>query len=119
MNSRVKARWVKALRSGKYKKTTSVLKNDDCFCVMGVLCDLYVRSKEGKENKATWNEDGYICVNNESSCAVAPAIVLKWADLQDIRVSINGIGHPITIMGLNDSGKKSFKQLADIIEKKF
>lgn len=35
--------WIKALRSGNYKQTESVLRKDDCFCALGVLCDVLTK----------------------------------------------------------------------------
>lgn len=41
MDKKVKKKWVKALRSGKYKQTQSRLQSPDgSFCCLGVLCDL-------------------------------------------------------------------------------
>ena len=34
-------RFVKALRSGKYKQTTGKLQNANSYCCLGVACDLY------------------------------------------------------------------------------
>lgn len=38
-----KAKWVKALRSGKYAQTQGELKNDDGFCCLGVLREVCPR----------------------------------------------------------------------------
>jgi len=38
MDAKLKAKWVKALRSGKFEKTTSQLKDGDAYCCLGVLC---------------------------------------------------------------------------------
>lgn len=39
---RVRAEWVKRLRSGEYKQGMAALRTeDDRFCCLGVLCDLY------------------------------------------------------------------------------
>lgn len=41
MNPEIKAKWVEALRSGKYKQTRNALrKSDNRFCCLGVLCDI-------------------------------------------------------------------------------
>ena len=51
MNQKIKERWVKALRSGKYKqgkgwlRKSSGPKKKSEFCCLGVLCDLAVKSK--------------------------------------------------------------------------
>ena len=37
MEAEIKSKWVEALRSGKYKQTTKVLRNFDGYCCLGVL----------------------------------------------------------------------------------
>ena len=41
MDSSLKQKWVRALRSGKYEQATGALRNEDGFCCLGVLCDVY------------------------------------------------------------------------------
>jgi hypothetical protein len=54
MNPQIKKEWVQELRSGKYTQARGALhKGDNCFCVMGVLGNLYVN----KFPIATWKED--------------------------------------------------------------
>ena len=62
MDERIKKRWVKALRSGKYNQVTDALKatvdDDDLsrpaqkgFCCLGVLCDVSGRGEwDGDDN---------------------------------------------------------------------
>jgi hypothetical protein len=38
MDKDIKEKWVKALRSGEYKQTRHVLRDDDGHCGLGVLC---------------------------------------------------------------------------------
>lgn len=40
MTPELKSKWVAALRSGKYKQTQTVLRDDLGFCCLGVLCDV-------------------------------------------------------------------------------
>lgn len=41
MNSELKAKWIAALRSGKYKQGRSVLRTaDNKYCCLGVLCEV-------------------------------------------------------------------------------
>ena len=54
MKKRVLTKWLKALRSGKYKQGRGALcqidkKGTESFCCLGVLCDLY--NKEQRRNK--------------------------------------------------------------------
>jgi hypothetical protein len=38
MDAQLKAKWVKALRSGEYEQTKHELECDGAFCCLGVLC---------------------------------------------------------------------------------
>ena len=38
MDAKLKAKWVKALRSGRYKQGEGYLKDGDTYCCLGVLC---------------------------------------------------------------------------------
>jgi hypothetical protein len=38
MDAELKAKWVKALRSGEYKQAYRSLKEGDGYCCLGVLC---------------------------------------------------------------------------------
>ncbi len=38
-------KWIDALRSGSYTQMRGSLRKGDCFCALGVLCDIY--AKEG------------------------------------------------------------------------
>lgn len=41
MDAELKAKWLEALRSGRYDQTTGQLRNGNCFCCLGVLCDVF------------------------------------------------------------------------------
>jgi hypothetical protein len=113
MNKKIAKKWVKALRSGNYKKSTGglcqIYKNGNrSYCCLGVLTDLY-----NKENSDTNTEQslwgGYLSYT-----------VVDWAEMNSINGHISG-GHYFgnTLASLNDCGrnKRSFKRIADIIEK--
>ena len=40
MDKKIKKKWLKALRSGKYKQGRDALRIGNKFCCLGVLCDL-------------------------------------------------------------------------------
>lgn len=40
MDKAIKRKWVKALRSGKYKQAREALKRGDRYCCLGVLCNV-------------------------------------------------------------------------------
>ena len=49
MEASLKAKWIEALRSGKYKQGRLALRTrDDHFCCLGVLCDI----------SGVWEENG-------------------------------------------------------------
>ena len=56
MNKTIMKKWVKALRSGKYKQGRGTLcqvdkKGNESFCCLGVLCDLYNKDRKAKKKK--------------------------------------------------------------------
>lgn len=40
MPSEIIEKWIAALRSGEYKQEFNCLRKGDCFCAIGVLCDI-------------------------------------------------------------------------------
>ena len=40
LNVELVKQWIEALESGKYKKGNLQLRRGDCFCAVGVLCDV-------------------------------------------------------------------------------
>lgn len=146
MKKRVLTKWLKALRSGKYKQGRGALcqiskKGTKSFCCLGVLCDLY--NKEQKRNKKKGldiqklDRDGWMVGNLSSNPAFVlsyndcdgtlPNQVVKWAGFRE--ENYDGEFNDATLpelITLNDgsSGKvgngtraRSFKQIADIVEK--
>lgn len=99
-------RWVKALRSGEYKQTQDTLRDSTGFCCLGVLCDL-----AAKDGGAQWREsdnDGGFSYNGKFSVPPTP--------IQNFVFAGNS-GFMGKVMDMNDLGNKSFKQIANAIEK--
>ncbi len=115
-------KWVKALRSGKYKQGQGLLKQKDHnnvirHCCLGVLCELYNEdTKEKKKKKLTEEvDDDYgACIFNEE-VDYLPEIVKDWAGLTD---NTGYIGPFESLAALNDDGK-TFKTISYIIEKEW
>jgi hypothetical protein len=116
MNKEVKAKWVAALRSGKYEQGDGALLMDGKFCCLGVLCDLHA-----KETGLKWSvEEGAGCYLDDSE--LPPKEVAKWAGLtaEDPEVLIDGVAQPIS--SHNDGRRdialdaKPFSVIADAIE---
>ena len=100
MKTDIKKRWLKALRSGKYRQTRGKLKSrNGSFCCLGVLCDI---------QDAQWEWDG-IMYGVLGNVALPP---------EKFCAGIQSLGE---LSELNDgtSGHKkhSFSQIADYIEK--
>lgn len=130
MKKEIKAKWIKALNSGKYSQTTGVLKDSDGFCCFGVLCELY--KKEHKDT--SWEKDGeetYSSYTFMEEDALPPTKVMKWAGfkkIDDTRTRnkympdnekysplISDKGTKRSLDDLNDSGL-TFKEIAKVIK---
>ena len=108
MNPQIKQKWVDALRSGEYQQTQRRLHDENGFCCLGVLCDLY-----GKENNVEWqhNEvDDYFYGNHGF---ILPSSVVEWSGIADSNPLVNGGIN--TLSELNDRGF-TFNEIAYVIE---
>lgn len=119
MNKVVKAKWLKALRSGKYKQARYKLKDRNKFCCLGVLTDLWRH-----EIKPDWDSGIDVpCISGEDT--VLPGQVVEWAGLSEDDPQVRIKGKRTALSSLNDDGYEAndyrpcnFKHIADIIEKK-
>jgi hypothetical protein len=107
MKSVIAKKWVKALRSEKYKQGKGQLHNKkgDRYCCLGVLCDLYL-----KEKKKKWEEANktYYCLGSND---FLPPIVQKWAGMK----SDCGNTSNFSLYFMNDIGRR-FSTIAKAIE---
>jgi hypothetical protein len=99
-------KWVKALRSGKYKQAQELLRKVDRetgevvgHCCLGVLCDLY-----RKEKRKGWSP--------RLGAAYPSDTVASWAGMDHWNPKVDGV----ELAQLNDAYNKSFAEIADIIE---
>ena len=83
MKKEIADKWVKALRSDKYKQGKNALHNGSSYCCLGVLTDLYVNETNDGEltSKGYCDNDSDPDVKPQNE--VAPHPVLKWSGLQD------------------------------------
>ncbi len=105
VSKKIKKRWIKALRSGQYKKTTGYLRTGAGYCCLGVLCDLH-----SKETKTPWDGESMYM----GKTGGLPIEVGTWLGLtpEETRsVCANGV----SLVGANDAGK-SFTEIASLIE---
>jgi hypothetical protein len=106
--------WVRALRSGRYKQTTGSLCTHEGYCCLGVACDVYrkyhgdlvVDKLVSHRNKANFEMSYGGCEG------LMPYKVGKWLDLEEDGRTVSG--HSLT--KLNDDERKTFDEIADIIE---
>ncbi len=78
MKSKIKEKWVAALRSGKYKQGGGQLKTlSGTYCCLGVLCDLHSKSLKKKGFKFSKNGQ-YL-----GDAHVLSRTVMNWAGLVD------------------------------------
>ena len=117
MNPQVKEKWVNALRSGDYSQNTDGrLRNQNGFCCLGVLCDLYA-----KENDKEWDDNQYFeYYLFEDHYEFPPESVIEWAGLScenpEVKI-VSGIEHYSTVETLaclNDSAV-TFNEIANLI----
>lgn len=100
-----KKKWVEALCSGEYEQGTGRLcnagKEYDYFCCLGVLCDV-IDPKQWKY------QDGLVCFGEEAT-SVPPTKIIKKVGLDT-----SAIDH---LVFMNDTKRKTFKQIANWIDK--
>lgn len=108
MKASVKAKWIRALRSRKYKQGFGQMRDkNDNFCALGVLCNIHAQehpeiAKEQKDKTTYAGKSGSL-----------PLIVQKWAGLDNGSVYVRP-GY--SIASLNDNRKLSFREIAAILE---
>ncbi len=100
MKPEIKEHFVAALRSGKYEQGTHRLRVEDRFCCLGVLCDLH--GTEQWENQVA----DYTYLNESEE---PPQEVMEWAGLLSEDVA--------TLINLNDVQQKSFREIAEYVER--
>ncbi len=97
MDRNFKRRWLRALRSGKYKQTRKQLKGPKGFCCLGVACEI---AKPGID----WETDTH---------PYASAELLSDYFASKIKLS-NQVQKKLA--SLNDGGHHNFNKIADFIE---
>lgn len=106
MQSEIKAKWVEALRSGKYKQALQVLRDTDegAYCCLGVLCDIIDSSR--------WDSDGYYLGTDSDE-------ETEYEDMPPESIlEVSGLRHDQAekLASMNDNGIP-FTGIAELIEK--
>ncbi len=125
--------WIDALRSDKYKQGRNRLKTDDQYCCLGVACDLFAEYEGvGKWGIAIFDnglrkefKEKFV-VDNSEEVYYLPYQVRDWLGLTDSDGSCvltddsddQIPAFPVSLSDLNDSSRKTFKEIACIIESK-
>jgi hypothetical protein len=133
MHKNIMKKWVNALRSGKYRKgrnrLCSIRKNGNKnWCCLGVLCDLYIAENPGALEPTIqfdgWTRKDVVAYDDGfslSTMTTLPNKVAQWAGIAFKNGQfINQRTFQNTCLAeLNDctKSKRSFKRIADIIEK--
>ena len=108
MLNRNAKRWVKALRSGEYKQGIGTLRTPSGeFCCLGVACDLYAESHK----RASWDHETFV-IGEECDSTELPEKVMRWLGMK----TRNGALPGNTLIFLNDVARRSFDEIADVIE---
>lgn len=121
MNQDIAARWVSALRSGKYEQGKNLLKqlHDSgkvSYCCLGVLCDLYLQEYPDSaytpdlrpDLDRPTRENGTPYAFGEKEVELPPKDIQTWAGINPHQCD--------ALAEQNDSGS-TFEELADLIEK--
>lgn len=110
MQKELKNKWISALRSGRYRQGDTYLRSDsNDYCCLGVLlCASGFRWKRS-------DVGGYLNGKHDDSHGGSDNHTeLTAAQLK--RFGISG-AQMETLMCMNDNSKKSFKEIADYIER--
>lgn len=96
-------KWIKALRSGKYKQAQRTLRrrkgSGACYCCLGVACEIYLHGK--------WDGEVYLLAGAGSLHVLGDNLRRSYG---------MAAGEQRELAIINDTGA-SFEQIADIIEK--
>lgn len=122
MKPEIKELWINALPN--YKQGKQCLRDqDDKFCCLGVLCDIYVK----ETGKAEWEDNHYY---NQNYIILGkgehlPHEVVEWAGLDSENPSFIDPEHPeaesndaVYLTNLNDKGY-TFEEIKQVIKKHF
>lgn len=122
MKPEIKERYIAALESGEYKQMRGQLKGKlstapdghaiDCFCALGVLCDLY-----SKEFNVPWEGTRF----QGSGCGLSEEVA-AWAGVVDVDsvsdfdINFQYQGDDSSVVNLNDGECFDFTAIAQILK---
>jgi hypothetical protein len=109
MDTKLKAEWIAALRSGKYKQGRLFLRDsEDNYCCLGVLCEIAgeVAIANAADNDTVYRRAGAYCYRGTFG-------TLSSTMLREFGMSANLMNK---LMEMNDTERCSFDTIADYIE---
>lgn len=109
-------KWVRALRSGKYKQTKKTLQNDYGMCCLGVLCKLTI-----PDNRLSFGRNELMLGDMPEAQPFAPGWVLNMANDSLDLAGLNDQGAIAEYEDLSDEQLEpfTFDEIADMLELKF
>jgi hypothetical protein len=117
MKPEIKKKWVKALKSGKYEKTTGALCIDGKFCCLGVLTDIYAK-EHGLSWKTSKNGEGRL--EGTTKTLDLPPKVREWAGIKEASPKLKKkalkFKGEIMLEKINDSTDATFYDIAKLID---
>lgn len=99
-------KWVENLENGSYEQGVGLLRQNDEFCCLGVLCDMAVKAgiiPPANKVASTWFYDG--------EAEILPTLVREWVGL----ISPNGNFGGSCLSEMNDN-EKTFAEIAEFIK---
>lgn len=90
-------KWIKALRSGKYKQARGQLRVGNAFCCLGVACDI--------SHLGVWEDSNYL-----GKSVDLPSEVFVWLGMR------RNMNAETFLIEVNDVVRLTFSQIADKIE---
>lgn len=108
--AQARAKWVRALRSGKFKQTSGALHDSTGYCCLGVACELFIpeTAKQPKGSRTV----SYGKPGEARSHSYVPTSV---RDLLGLKTRLGRYGEFKNLAADNDDGV-SFSEIAAIIE---
>ena len=109
-----RAKWVEALRSGKYEQTDGVLRDKEAtgYCCLGVACEISEVGEWGIELNTTSDHDE---AHYDGKFRLLPLSVAEWLGIATDHGYYRDGLDPKSLTEINDRGF-SFQKIADIIE---
>lgn len=103
----IQKKWVKALRSGKYKQTNGKLRDERGFCCLGVACEVVGM-------KAQKNRHGEYLYGKQFG--ITPETARRAIKLRNSNGTPCSGDVSFSLTELNDEKGYSFSQIADVLE---